>query len=321
MGMLLIDRKDIELRQERGTLLVYERGRRSGSVPLRQLDRVVIQNRARLDTGLLGVLAEHGVGLIVLNPRFQKRTATLPAAKHGDVTRRINQYRRSLDEVWRCHWSRMLVSRKIRAQLRVLTYALEQRPDQRRVLIKALRELELRLAGVRVEQELGRDSIRGIEGAAAAAYFRALSGLFPESLGFKGRNRRPPRDPVNACLSLSYTLLHSEAVMASYAAGLEPLLGFYHDPAYGRDSLASDLIEPLRPKVDAWVWQLFRVRELREEHFARDKGACLLIKTGRKHFYSAWAQTAPVLQRRLRRYTALLARSLEHEDGSKRAKV
>ena len=98
-----------------------------------------------------------------------------------------------------------------------------------------------------------------------------------------GRNRRPPRDPVNACLSLAYTLLHFEAVRMAHAAGLDPLLGFYHRPAFGRESLACDLIEPLRPAVDEWIWQQFSPGPLRPEHFSPDKGACLLGKTGRGH--------------------------------------
>ena len=150
------------------------------------------------------------------------------------------------------------------------------------------------------QQSAGIDSLRGIEGAAAAAYFEAFTSLFPPSLEFTGRNKRPPRDPVNACLSLAYTLVHFEAVAASYAAGLDPLLGLYHEPAFGRESLASDLIEPLRPHADAWVWSLFRERVLTGEHFHNDKGAVLLGKTGRQYFYTRFENFAHPLRRLLR---------------------
>ena len=79
-----------------------------------------------------------------------------------------------------------------------------------------------------------------------------------------------------------YTLLHTLAVQACGVAGLDALLGFYHRPAFGRESLASDLIEPLRPAVDLWVWQLLRSRTLGEDHFTQDNGACLLGKAGRR---------------------------------------
>ncbi|MEZ5581400.1 MAG: CRISPR-associated endonuclease Cas1 [Candidatus Competibacteraceae bacterium] len=112
---------------------------------------------------------------------------------------------------------------------------------------------------------------------------------------------------------MGYTLLHFEAVRAAYGAGLDPLLGFFHEPAYGRESLACDLVEPLRPRLDAWVWQQFRQRHLREEHFLQDKGACLLDKTGRQHFYAGYEFWAPPVRRYLRRQSYRLARFLNEQ--------
>jgi CRISPR-associated protein Cas1 len=157
------------------------------------------------------------------------------------------------------------------------------------------------------------DSLRGVEGAAQAGYFRAYTSLFPEALGFHGRNRRPPRDAVNACLSLGYTLVHFEAVRAAHSAGLDPHLGVFHELAFGRESLACDLIEPARPAVDAWVWELFRTRALRVEHFTVDKGACLLEKTGRARFYERFEPLLIGVGRGLRGSCRLLARALRSQ--------
>ena len=159
----------------------------------------------------------------------------------------------------------------------------------------------------------GLENLRGIEGAAQAIYFHALTALFPQSLNFRTRSRRPPRDPVNACLSLGYTLAHFEAVRTLHAAGLDPFLGFFHELSFGRESLACDLIEPVRPSVDAWVWQMFRSRELRSEHFTSDKGACLLEKTGRLRFYERFEPFLESLARRFRSYGRLLVRDLRSE--------
>jgi CRISPR-associated protein Cas1 len=169
----------------------------------------------------------------------------------------------------------------------------------------------------RLREAEGADAatLRGMEGAAARAYFGGLATLFPPALGFEGRNRRPPRDPVNACLSLAYTLLHFEAVRSAHVAGLDPLLGFYHRPAFGRESLASDLIEPLRPEADRWVWEQLRSRTLREDHFSSDKGACLLGKAGRERFYTEWERGAQPLRRWLRARCTRLVRHLR-EEGS-----
>ena len=120
-------------------------------------------------------------------------------------------------------------------------------------------------------------------------------------------------DPVNVCLSLGYTLLHAQAVQACTAAGLDPLLGFYHRPAIGRESLASDLMDPLRPAVDLWVWEQLRSRTLRDEHFSSDQGACLLGKAGRSIFYTQWEHAKQPLRRWLRAQCQALARDLRQQ--------
>lgn len=310
MSTLYLDRKNLEVRADGATLTLYENGERQGQVPLALLERVVIRGAATLTTGVLSALAEAGVGLAVLNGRKTQRTAILPGRAHSDVTRRIAQYRWYLDEPRRAQFARGLVTAKLKAQRRLLAEGVAQRPDQRKRLLDGLNALDNLLTRLKSPEQLTLATLRGLEGAAAAAYFQALTALFPPSLNFTGRNRRPPRDPVNACLSLGYTLAHFEAVLACQAVGLEPLLGFYHEPAFGRDSLAADFVEPLRPRVDGWVWGMFRERSLRAEHFASDKGACLLGKAGRKLFYESWEALARTLRRWLRRRTSALAREL-----------
>jgi CRISPR-associated protein Cas1 len=186
--------------------------------------------------------------------------------------------------------------------------ALIARPDLRKALVDATSSLDGMLATLAGEADPMRS--RGLEGAAAAAYFRGYVCLFPESARFENRNRRPPKDPVNACLSLGYTLLHFDAVRACHVAGLDPLVGFYHRPAFGRESMACDLIEPLRPAIDRWTWHLFRDRTLRPESFSQDKGACLLNKAGRGRFYPAYEVVAAGLRRHLRRECSVIARAL-----------
>ena len=163
---------------------------------------------------------------------------------------------------------------------------------------------------IRTEPGLGVGQLRGIEGAAAAGFFQGYTQLFAPTLTFSGRNRRPPRDPVNAALSLGYTLLHAEAVHAAHTAGLDPMIGFFHELDFGRASLASDLIEPLRPQVDQWVWDSFRSEWLRPEHFGREGDACLLGKAGREHFFSAYERFARPRRRLLRRWCGKLAGGL-----------
>jgi CRISPR-associated protein Cas1 len=104
---------------------------------------------------------------------------------------------------------------------------------------------------------------------------------------------------VNAVLSLTYTLLHAEAVIALYGAGLDPFIGFYHALDFGRESLACDVVEALRPEADRLVLRLFRSETLRFEDFSQTDGGCLLGKAGRSRYYAEWETAAETLRRSL----------------------
>ena len=312
MKTLYVDRKDIKLRVSGGALEFYEPTGRRGSVPLAQIDRVILRGRVQISTSVLGALTEAGAGVLSLSGRHSRHLATCVGRPHNDVFRRLGQFDAYRDARARAEWSRTLIAAKTEAQARLLRQALERRSDQRRPLTRAIMQIErLQIRLVDGVHPPAVASLLGIEGAAAAAYFGGFQTLFPASLEFDGRNRRPPRDPVNACLSLGYTLLHFEAVVACHAAGLDPLLGLYHEPAFGRDSLAADVIEPLRPHVDEWVWTLFRDRTLTAKGFRKDGGAVLLGKAARRHFYASFQPLLTALRRLLRRQVRLAAREFE----------
>ena len=143
--------------------------------------------------------------------------------------------------------------------------------------------------------------LRGREGSAARAFFPAFATAFAPALDFAGRNRRPPRDPVNVCLSLGYTLAHAEALRIAARHGFDPTLGVFHDLAAGRESLACDLVEPVRPHVDGFAHRLFAEAILRPEDFSgRGERGCALGKTGRREFYRAFEEfCAPALRQAL----------------------
>jgi CRISPR-associated protein Cas1 len=96
----------------------------------------------------------------------------------------------------------------------------------------------------------------GQEGAAAIAYFQGLAQIIAPRWGFCGRNRGPPRDPVNALLSLCYTLAAQTILRTLQRKGFDPALGFLHPPEAGRHSLVLDALEPIRPEIDRFVLQL-----------------------------------------------------------------
>lgn len=310
MSTLYIDHKNIELRADGGCLGVYHDQQRTGSIPLGQIERLITFCNTRLDTRVLATLAENKVGFAAINLRNSQRSVILPGYQHNDVLRRLAQYQAVNDEKQCTQWAQLLVTHKLKNQIKFIRQLLAARPDKRYPLQKAHLSLQQQLNGMVTEPASNLEKLRGIEGAAAATYFKALAHIFAPALQFQGRNRRPPKDPVNACLSLGYTLMHSDAVIACQQAGLDPMLGFYHRPAFARDSLASDIIEPARPYIDTWVWQLFRAKKLGKSHFYENKGACLLGKTGRKIFYSEYEQQAHKHRRLLKQITQTLIRQM-----------
>lgn len=316
MGTVYVDRRNLELRTRDGVLELHEPTGKRGSVPLAQTDRVVLRGAVRFSSSVLGDLAEADVGVLALSGRHSRRLAILVGRPHNDVQRRIRQFEAYGDPDSRVAWSRALISAKVDAQERLLRRALERPHHRGRVLTRVV----ARIKGIQAQLSERRSptipELLGCEGAAAAAYFRGFATLFPPSLEFAGRNRRPPRDPVNACLSLGYTLLHFDAVCEIHAAGLDPLLGLLHEPAYGRESLASDIIEPLRPHVDQWVWERFRDRTFTATGFRRHGKAVLLGKDCRRRFYEHHAPLARALRRLLRRQARYTVQWLQDGEGS-----
>ena len=315
MALLLLDRAQLEVRTEGEALALYEAGQRRGTVPIKLIDRCVIHGaQTQLDSGVLAKLAEAGCTTVLMSPRQTRRIAVVLGPHHNDAAVRLAQAQCVLNDAWCRPWAYAIVLAKLCRQRKALQSLLAQRPDARKALLDAIASITNILTSLQgvVGNATWPDlaSLRGREGAGARGYFAGLAAVMPPALGFTGRNRRPPRDPVNACLSLAYTLLHAQAVQACSTAGLDPLLGFYHRPAIGRESLASDLIEPLRPAVDLWVWEQLRSRQLRAEHFSIDKGACLLGKAGRQQFYTSWQTSAAPWGRWLRTHTRQLAATL-----------
>lgn len=310
MPTLYLDRKHLSLHLEGGAIAVHGEGGIEKRIPLGLVDRMVVSASCSLTTSLILALASRGAALVVLDPRDASRAAILAAPPGPDAARRLVQARRFSSEEWRREWSRRLVLSKVRGQIRLLAQASADRPDARYELKGALATLWRIRTSLQTEREAGIDRMRGMEGAASAAYFSGFTRLFAPALRFEGRNRRPPRDPVNAVLSLAYTLLHAAAVREIRGTGLDPYLGYYHEPEHGRESLACDLIEPLRPLADGFAWRLFRERKLRREHFQESGKACLLGKAGRATFYAAFEAPLERCARTLRRLARATVRSL-----------
>lgn len=195
-------------------------------------------------------------------------------------------------EAWFCkRLARDLVAGKIRNQR---TFLLRNHIEPSQNTLR-----ELKALAVRAEQCESMETLLGLEGNAARLYFESFTGLLKAETGeelpamfrfdFMGRNRRPPRDAVNALLSLGYSLLVKDLTVACYATGFDPMLGFYHQPRFGRPALALDLMEPFRALVvDSAVVTAINTKMVSSRDFIFAGAGVALNSEGRKSFYRAY---------------------------------
>lgn len=307
MATLYIDRRNIELALDGDTLVCRDAQGRAATIPLAPVDRVYMRSGIRLTSGVLAALGARDVAVVILHGSKGVPVLFHPRP-HRDARLRCAQYRLLTDDALRLRLAQLVVAGKIAGQIELLSDLAHRRPKHAAALTARAETLESMRRQTPRKKDL--NALRGLEGAASQHYFAALAGVLPEGLGFSGRNRRPPRDPVNAALSLGYTLLHAEAVIAVYGHGFDPYIGFYHGLDYGRESLACDVVEPLRTEVDAFVIALFLERRLRPEHFSTGPHGCLMGKAGRHRFYQDFERAAERIRRRFDELLSALADTL-----------
>jgi CRISPR-associated protein Cas1 len=210
---------------------------------------------------------------------------------HKNVELRIAQFATAADPGRSLALARQFVLGKIKNCRTLLRRHLEE--DQGREVLGQLTTLTRK-----AESAADAASLLGIEGMAAKEYFAGFARLLKggEEFNIDGRNRRPPRDPVNALLSFVYALLVKEWTLTLYAVGFDPLLGFYHRPRYGRPSLALDLTEEFRPLLaDSTVLTLINNGEVTSGSFIRRAGAVALTDTGRRAVLAAFERRMDTL--------------------------
>ena len=210
---------------------------------------------------------------------------------HKNVELRCRQYLGAMtpDTAWPI--ARQMVFGKIKNCRTML------RRNHREPASPILAELD-RLAD-RARTASSLDTLLGIEGAAARTYFSEFPGMIKAkdlSCDFRGRNRRPPRDPVNAVLSFLYGMLIKQAMVTALTVGFDPYLGFYHQPRYGKPALALDLVEEFRPLIaDSVCLSLINNGELGPEHFITRGDAAALTQNGRRKVIESYERRMDTL--------------------------
>jgi CRISPR-associated protein Cas1 len=271
-------------------LTVQTRDGDKRSVRITDTSHVAVFGAVQISTQAIQELADRGIAIAYLSSGgwFYALTRGMD---HKNVDLRRRQFAVAASPEPSLQLARRFVGGKIR-NCRTLLRRNATDPPAR--VLGRLKELV-----ARAEAATSLETLLGLEGTAARLYFEAYGALLrpPEPAGdssamsfdFDGRNRRPPRDPVNALLSLGYALLAKDVTIALQAIGFDPYLGFYHQPRYGRPALALDLMEEFRPLVvDSVVLSIINTGAIKRSDFLRRGGAVALTADGRGKFLRAY---------------------------------
>lgn len=278
-------------------------------VPLARVSRVVLVGRAGATTPALHALLEAGIPLAFVS-RSGKLLGQLTPPMPGNLPLRRRQYERDADAAFCLRLAAGIVAGKLRNQRTLAARLARRRPAAPTPAPSpnpsqgegdwthspagdsqdSLRRLTDSVAAAENAPSIA--GLLGIEGQAARLYFSLYRRAFPAEWGFHNRNRRPPRDPINALLSLGYSLLTQNVMTALEVVGLDPYLGYFHSETYNRPALALDLVEEFRaPVVDSLVLWVVTRGILRPTDFQPDEpsGGVVLTDSGLREFLARFS--------------------------------
>ena len=258
-------------------------------IPIINIEGIVTFGYMGASPGLMKLCTDNNVSLTFLSPngRF---IARMQGQTRGNVLLRKSQYMLSEEEGWALHLSQVMIAGKIQNYRNILR-RYERDYGVNSVVASAVADLE------NFKNEMFRTtdrlSLMGVEGMAANKYFEAFPQLMTqqqEGFPFAGRNRRPPKDAVNAMLSLAYTLITNDITAALETVGLDPYVGFLHTLRPGRASLALDMTEELRAYLgDRFVLSLINRRQITPNDFLYQGEQGVTMKDdARKTFLTVW---------------------------------
>jgi CRISPR-associated protein Cas1 len=268
-------------------LEVREKGKAVNEARLLEVSQLNLFGNVQISAQALRELAARDVAVLHLSYGGWLTAVTTPPP-HKNIELRRRQFQSADDEPFCLQVARAMVSGKIRNSRTLLRRNARELPDG---VLHRLAESRRH-----AERATSLEQLLGIEGTAAREYFSNFALMFkPESaeeapaFDFVSRNRRPPRDPVNALLSFLYAMLVKDMIATLIGIGFDPYLGFYHQPRYGRPALALDLMEEFRPLIaDSVAVGMINNSEIRQSDFVTRAGAVALNESGRKRVLEAY---------------------------------
>ena len=283
--LYLNEQQSIVKKRDEYLLITYP-DKRKTEIPLIHVSQVVVSGDITLTTPALHALLERGIDISFLSlyGHFRGKLQP-PIAKNAAI--RSAQFRVHADQQQALQVAQACVRGKLANMRTMLLRA--NRQIQSDEITTAAQDIQKMIT--QVEQTVTVGALLGVEGNGSAAYFRVFGKLLRGTFTFTHRRRRPPTDPVNAMLSLGYTLLGHQVASAIQVVGLDPYTGFLHQFRHGRPSLALDLIEEFRPLiVDSVVLNICNHRLLTANDFQEELGVVYLKPEARKKFYGKFEE-------------------------------
>jgi len=289
LNTLYITTPESYLSKDGQNVVVSVRQQEVFRIPVINIEGIVTFGYMGASPGLMKLCTDNNVALTFLSPngRFVSR---IQGQTRGNVLLRKTQYQLADDEGWTLHVAQVMIGSKIQNYRNILRrYVRDYGADEE------VEDVAHALESFKRDVFRAQDKVAlmGVEGMAANRYFEVLPHLMTqqrEAFPFTGRNRRPPKDAVNAMLSLAYTLVTNDITAALETVGLDPYVGFLHTLRPGRASLALDMVEELRAYLgDRFVLSLINRRQITPSDFVYqgEKGV-LLTDNGRRTFLTAW---------------------------------
>jgi len=275
--------KTVRKRGERLEIWAHDQGK-INEARIRAVSQLCLYGGVEVTTAAMVELMNRGVPVLHFS-HGGWFLGVCQGTSHKNVLLRIKQFQWAGDAERSLSLARKMVAGKI-DNCRVLLRRNDSEVAEES--LASLADLSEKASGA-----LRMASLLGLEGAAAEIYFGRWESMLQRSLGFsfQNRNKRPPKDPVNATLSYLYGILVKELFSTALAVGLDPYLGFYHQPRYGRPALALDLMEEFRPIIaDSAALALFNKKELCEEHFVKTGIGISLTPEGKRKVVAAYEQ-------------------------------
>lgn len=260
-------------------------------VPAHTIESILCFGNATVSTPLIRFCGQKGISLSFLseNGQFYGR---IYGPVSGNILLRQQQFLSCSDPIACTRHASGFLCGKLLNEKNMLLRAARETPDpQSADRLRQAADTIAEMAGM-LTQDASADSLRGLEGAAAQAYFACFDDMLrakDTQLRFVQRSRRPPKNEVNAVLSFVYMLLKNDMQAALEAVGLDPACGFLHTLRPGRPALALDLMEELRaPLCDRFVLALFNRGQLRAKDFSNEAGQFSISENSRKTILSSW---------------------------------